>query len=46
MKEFLDMLGRAWLRYILSQRELFGKGFLSAVGQDIFGKALITAAVS
>lgn len=32
------------VKYILSQRELFGKGFLSAVGQDIFGKALITAA--
>jgi len=31
------------VKYILSQRELFGKGFLSAVGQDIFGKALITA---
>ncbi|CAE7775100.1 CYP97B2 [Symbiodinium pilosum] len=31
------------IKQILSERELYGKGFLAAVGQDIFGKALITA---
>jgi len=33
----------AAIKRILSERAAFGKGFLSTVGEDIFGKALITA---